>query len=327
MTSDILRTELHRDFSAAQAGDKRAYGRLMARTQGMVMGIALTHTRDVQLSQDIAQETFLRGWLRLSDISSAEGFLPWLRQVTRNQALDHFRSSRYREVALGPDDQRMLSQASSTATPEEHALDIELGDWLREAIDQVPTESREVLMLYQQVAALLDMTDASVRKRLQRARDALNQQFLQSFEGAARRAAPGSAIAAAVLAAIGGSGSTLAKAAGMGGAAKAGSFLASAGGVIAGLTAAVGAVFVGVFLEVRSVMGPMRTLQRRRAMVVNGVVYAALMAGFILALRWVKAEGWNRSEILTMSILVSILVIALAAHRAWLVKRDQTERG
>ena len=334
MTSDLLRSELQHDFAAARAGDKAAYGRLVARTQRAVTGIALAHTRDLPLSQDVAQETFLRGWLRLAEISSAESFLPWLRQVARNQALDHLRSGRYRETALSPDDHRLASQASSAATPEQHALQVDLGDWLREAIEQVPDESREVLMLYylegkrsQQVAALLDMSDASVRKRLQRARDALNQRFLQAFDGAVSAAAPGAGLASAVLLAIGGTGANVAKAAAVGGAAKVGgSLLTGAGAVAAGLLASIAAVFVGVFMEIRSVLKPVRSAVRRRALVLNGLLYAALMVGFILGLGWVKRLGWSDGETLAMSAAVSVIVIALALHRAWLIKRDKAER-
>ncbi|MGQ0798541.1 MAG: RNA polymerase sigma factor [Pseudomarimonas sp.] len=335
MTSDLLRTQLQQDFVAAQAGDKAAYGRLMARTQGVVTGIALAHTRDLALSQDIAQETFLRGWMRLSDIHSAESFLPWLREVARNQALDQLRARRYREVTLGDDPQGLADRASVTATPEQHVLDIELSDWLRDAIEHVPADSREVLMLYymegkrsQQVAALLDMSDASVRKRLQRARDHLSQQFLQAFDGALTRVAPGAGVASAVLAAISGTGSTLVKAAATSGVAKAGgSLLGGAGATLAGLMAAVAAVFFGVYLEIRSILAPMRSPARRRAVIVNGVVYAALMAGYVLALGWVKAQGWSGYQILAMAVAVAALIVMLALHRIWQSKRDAAERG
>src|SRR5690606_14567310 len=101
------------------------------------------------------------GWMWLSEIRSAESFLPWLREVARNQALDQLRSRRYRETTLGDDADGLADRASGTASPEQHVMDVELRDWLREAIEQVPEDSREVLLLYymegkrsQQVAAL-----------------------------------------------------------------------------------------------------------------------------------------------------------------------------
>ncbi|MCB1553248.1 MAG: sigma-70 family RNA polymerase sigma factor [Xanthomonadales bacterium] len=333
MTSDVLHAGIHRDFRAAQAGDKAAYGRLIEATQRMVMGIAMAHTRDRQLSEDITQETYLRGWTRLADITRAESFLPWLRQVARNQAIDHFRARRHREEALSPDDHRISGHSDATANPECHVLDVELSDWLRDAIEQVPEDTREVLLLFymegqssQQVAALLGMSDANVRKRLQRARALLNAQFEHTFADAAVRAKPGPALASAVLAALGGTGSTLAKAAVTGTAAKAGgSLLTGAGMLVAGLFAAIGAVFVGVWMEIRDVLRQVRSSARRRAMIVNGVVYAALMVGFILGLQWTRKLGWGGGETMLFSVVVSVLVVALALHRAWLIKRDKSE--
>lgn len=333
MTSDVLQASIQRDFSAAKTGDKAAYGRLIRTTQRMVTGIALAHTRDLHLSQDIAQETYLRGWQRLGDLSQAESFLPWLRQVARNQAIDHLRAGKYRETSLSPDDHRLSNRPDNSANPEQHALDTELNDWLREAIERVPEDTREVLMLFymegkssQQVAALLGMSDANVRKRLQRARDALNAQFLLRFSDAARKAAPGSGLASAVLIALGGGGSTLAKAASAGATAKATSGLLGATGLVAaGLAATIGAVFVGVWMEMRGLLKQVRSDRRRRAMIANGVIYAALMVGFILGLRWAKSLDWSKGETLTLSAMVSVVVIALAAHRAWLIKRDKSE--
>jgi RNA polymerase sigma factor (sigma-70 family) len=330
MSSDVLQASIQRDFAAARAGDKDAYGRLIVATQGMVTGIALAHTHDPQLSQDIAQETYLRGWMRLGDMSQAESFLPWLRQVARKQAIDQFRKRRHRETSVSPDDFRLTTHADVSAGPEQAALDTELTDWLRYAIDEVPEDTREVLMLFymegqssQQVAALLGMSDANVRKRLQRARSSLNDKFLRRFAAAARDAAPGSGLAAAVLAALGGAGSSVAKAAAASGTAKVGSaLLTGATGVIVGLAAVIGAVFVGVYLETRSLLRQVRSSGGRRAMIVNSVVYASLMVGFILGLRWVKSLGWSGGETMTLAVVVSLLVLALAVHRTWLIRRE-----
>lgn len=332
MTSDVLQASIHRDFVAAKAGNKEAYGRLINATQGMVMGIALSLTRDVSASQDIAQETFLQGWLRLGDLSQADSFLPWLRQVARNRSFDHFRSRRHREMSVSPDDHQLTNHSDTSAGPEQQTLDTELSDWLSDAMDEVPEETREVLMLFymegqssQQVAALLGMSDANVRKRLQRARAALNEKFMRQFADAATDAKPGSNLAAAVLVALGGAGSTVAKAAAAGGTAKAGSsLLAGAGGIAAGLAATIGAVFFGVYLETRSLLKRVRSARGRRALLVNGTFYALLMAGYIIALQWTKSLDWSGTETMLMAIVVSLLVIALAAHRAWLIKREKS---
>lgn len=333
MTSDVLQASIHRDFAAAKAGNKEAYGRLIMATQSMVMGIALSLTRDVHVSQDIAQETFLQGWLRLGDLSQAESFLPWLRQVARNRSFDHFRSRRHRETSVSPDDHQLANHSDSSAGPEQQTLDAELSDWLRDAMDEVPEETREVLMLFymegqssQQVASLLGMSDANVRKRLQRARSALNDKFMRRFAAVASDAAPGANLAAAVLLALGGAGSTVAKAAAAGGTAKLGSTLITGvSGAAAGLGAAIGAVILGVFIEIRSLRKRVRSTRGRRALLVNGLFYGVLIVGYIISLQWTKSMNWSRTETMLVAVVVSLLVIALAGHRAWLIKREKSE--
>lgn len=77
MTSTSL-IEIQDDLAASRSGDREAFGRLVARYQGMVHAVAYSHTGDAALSEDIAQETFLAAWQRLDRLRSPERFGPWL---------------------------------------------------------------------------------------------------------------------------------------------------------------------------------------------------------------------------------------------------------
>ena len=176
---DTLTIELSlRDaLPAAARGDQAAYGRVVALCQNAVTGIALAITRDVHASEDIAQEAFLKGWRQLATLKNPDSFLPWLREITRNLARDHLRAQRRRPMT-GETAEIALTLAADTApTPAEALLQTEQEAAAREVIAALPEDSREVLLLYyregqrsQQVASLLGITDAAVRKRLSRAR-------------------------------------------------------------------------------------------------------------------------------------------------------------
>src|SRR5690606_6663105 len=86
MPSATFTPILATDFIAAQAGDREAFARLVRATQKTVSSIALAVTRDVQLSEDIAQDTYVKAWQRLGTMHQADSFLPWLREVSRNAA-------------------------------------------------------------------------------------------------------------------------------------------------------------------------------------------------------------------------------------------------
>src|SRR5690242_7048347 len=80
---------------AAQRGDLAAYTRLVDAYRNLVCSVSLPIVRDVDASQEVAQEVFLAAWLSLPRLRNPDSFLPWLRQLTRNRAR-HFARTRRR---------------------------------------------------------------------------------------------------------------------------------------------------------------------------------------------------------------------------------------
>ncbi|MEG9860722.1 RNA polymerase sigma factor [Stenotrophomonas sepilia] len=197
---------LERELPAAASGCQHAYGRIVLACQNTVTAIALAITRDRQASEDIAQEAFVKGWQQLHQLRSSTSFLPWLRQITRNLARDWLRAQRGRpltgeaaEVAMG-----MAADPSPGAADRLQRVEEEIA--AEDIISTLPADSREVLLLYyregqrsQQVADLLGLSDAAVRKRLSRARALVRDGLLQRFGEFARSSAPSAAFATAVV--------------------------------------------------------------------------------------------------------------------------------
>lgn len=197
---------LERELPAAASGCQHAYGRIVLACQNTVTAIALAITRDRQASEDIAQEAFVKGWQQLHQLRSATSFLPWLRQITRNLARDWLRAQRGRpltgeaaEVAMG-----MAADPAPGAADRLQRVEEEIA--AEDIISALPADSREVLLLYyregqrsQQVADLLGLSDAAVRKRLSRARALVRDGLLQRFGEFARSSAPSAAFATAVV--------------------------------------------------------------------------------------------------------------------------------
>ena len=197
---------LERELPAAASGCQHAYGRIVLACQNTVTAIALAITGDRQASEDIAQEAFVKGWQQLHQLRSSTSFLPWLRQITRNLSRDWLRAQRGRplsgdaaEVALG-----MAADPAPGAADRLQRLEEEIA--AEDIISALPADSREVLLLYyregqrsQQVADLLGLSDAAVRKRLSRARAQVREGLLQRFGEFARSSAPSAAFATAVV--------------------------------------------------------------------------------------------------------------------------------
>ncbi|NIJ68680.1 sigma-70 family RNA polymerase sigma factor [Xanthomonas sp. 60] len=196
---------LHRELAAAVDGCQHAYGRIVQACQNTVTAIALAITRDLQASEDIAQEAFVRAWQQLAQLRNPSSFMPWLRQITRNLARDWLRTQRGRPLTGAAAELAIGMAADPAPAAAERLQRVEEEVAAAEIISALPEDSREVLLLYyregqrsQQVADLLGLSDAAVRKRLSRARAIVRDALLQRFGEFARSSAPSAAFAVTV---------------------------------------------------------------------------------------------------------------------------------
>jgi RNA polymerase sigma factor (sigma-70 family) len=325
MTSAALDAILEVDFPAAQRGDHDAFARLVRATQRMVASVALAVTRDVPLSEDIAQETYLIAWQKLAAMTDRDSFLPWLRQVARNRAIDQLRKRRYAELTLEHSDQRMAAVADE-ADPMDARKRAEQRELLAGALDEIPEDSREVLLLFyregqssRNVAELLGMSDGAVRKRLQRAREGLHAELLHAVGEVALRSAPGIAFTSSVLAPLA-AGPGVAHATGAAAAGSTGKWLL---GALGSVFAALGLVLAAVAWDVRIYLKKARNPAEHRALLQHGVVYGALMASYIGMLFWSKHANWSFTTTLRVSVGYSVAIFWLAMRRIRILRRHR----
>jgi RNA polymerase sigma factor (sigma-70 family) len=248
VNADALAALIEKQLPAAANGDRAAFGRIVAGCQNGITAIALAITRDVPASEDIAQDAFLSAWNHLPKLRNQSSFLPWLRQITRNLAHDHLRR-KYSEKRIDGDMDDILAVVADPTPDHPERLSRQQEEAVvADLIDELPEETREILLIYyregqssKQVASLLGMQDAAVRKRLSRARQSLAEGLLSRLGDFARSSAPTAAFTAIVVGSL--AFSQTAAAAGLAGAAG-----AAAGHGIGKLSAALagaGRLFLG----------------------------------------------------------------------------------
>ncbi|HEV7270113.1 RNA polymerase sigma factor [Pseudoxanthomonas sp.] len=315
MDTQAIELSLREALPAAAEGDHAAYGRIVALCQNAITGIALAITRDVQASEDIAQEAFVKGWRQLETLKNPDSFLPWLREITRNLARDHLRAQRRRPMT-GETAEIALTLAADTApTPAEMLLQTEQEAAAREVIAALPEDSREVLLLYyregqrsQQVAALLGITDAAVRKRLSRARQYVREELMARFGEFARTSAPSAAFASGVLGMLAAAAPPAAGAAVLGGGAAAGQGAlkvlgGSAGIATLGTVLGIAAVWLGIRRPLRDPLDARET----RALIAYGVFNTVLILAFMAGIHALKdVPGWIPHLLLTQAYFIGI---------------------
>jgi len=206
MNAQTLELMLQHELPAAARGSQDAYGRIVSACQNTVTAIAFAITRDVQASEDIAQEAFLRAWQQLDRLKNSTSFLPWLRQITRNLARDYLRTQHHKPMSGEAAELAINLTADPSPSPAEHLLRTEEEIAAADIISSLPEDARETLLLFYregqsslQVAELLGLSDAAVRKRLSRARGIVREEMLKRFGEFARSTTPGAAFTVLVV--------------------------------------------------------------------------------------------------------------------------------
>ena len=71
-------------LQASLAGDKNAFEKLVEKYQAIVCAITFSGTGRVDVSEELAQETFLNAWENLHQLRDLKGFRSWLYSIARN---------------------------------------------------------------------------------------------------------------------------------------------------------------------------------------------------------------------------------------------------
>ncbi|MCE5185964.1 MAG: sigma-70 family RNA polymerase sigma factor [Planctomycetaceae bacterium] len=201
-------TEEIRLLKACRNGDKSAFEQIVEKYQSMICAVTLGGTGRIDISEELAQETFLRAWLHLDELRDLNGFRVWLCAIARNLINNHYRKKQPKPLYPGEIDQ--LEDPSPT--PPERLIADEESRLLEQSIVRIPAEYREPLVLYYRqhqsvsaVAQALGLNESTVRTRLHRARIMLREDIASRLESTLQRTAPGKAFTRTVMLAVGSS--------------------------------------------------------------------------------------------------------------------------
>ena len=274
---------------ASLAGDRAAFGRIVERHQAAVCAITYAAAGKLHLGQDLAQETFLEAWRSLATLRDAERLRAWLCGIARHVVQAAFRRRGSDSTSDGdlPSDER---------TPEESAMGSEDVRLVWRALEGLPADYREPLLLFywedesvRRVGETLGLSEEAVRQRLSRGRKMVRREVEALIAEGTRRLRPGGAFTAAVVAALP-LGPREAAAAGAATvahstAAKVVGSLGSAGaGGLAGALVGIGGAFIGARASVEGTRSP-----RERRFMVRMVCVGVAFSVAMLALQAVAA--------------------------------------
>jgi RNA polymerase sigma factor (sigma-70 family) len=236
------------------AGDRQAFGQIVARYQSLVCALAYSATGSRSHSEDLAQETFLTAWRKLRELQEPGRLRAWLCGIARNIIHGDLRRLGRQPAHEADVLDNALELPSTEPGPSAEAVSNEEMAILWREVGRLPESYREPLILFyrehksvEHVAEALELTPDAVMQRLSRGRRQLQERMLAFVETTLQRTNPGPQFTLQVQAALpilAGTGS----AALAGTAAKSGG--AAAKGGLWGFLLAWAAPLVGVFAAI-----------------------------------------------------------------------------
>ncbi len=176
----------------AMAGDQQAFAMLYMRYYRRLCAYLRRFISDGELVQDIAQETFIRAQrvLCAGRYQESGRFFEWLRRIAYNYFIDQYRKARSRrwgtfsEMFEEEDRAKPLGSWDDTLLPDRRLIQKEQQRILRELLETLPPEQREVVirrffhgMSFRRIAeemnANINTTQGRLRYALKRMRKAL----------------------------------------------------------------------------------------------------------------------------------------------------------
>ncbi len=164
-------------------GDRRAFDHLVHRYEKELFGYLRNYLGDAEMAEDVFQQTFLQVHLKCEKFEPGRRVRPWLYTVATNQAIDfQRRNRRHRAVSLdraiggdsGDETGSLIDLLDSeNVSPAEEVTAIEQHEQVRQAVDELPEQTKQVVMLvyfqglkYREAAEVLDIPVGTVKSRL-----------------------------------------------------------------------------------------------------------------------------------------------------------------
>lgn len=157
-------------------GDRDAYRLLVRRYGDTLHGHALRMTGSHDEAADLVQRALVKGFRKLRTCREPERVGAWLFRILANLCKDHVRSPRRSDVSMS----QLAGVLRGGSDPESDAEGAEIRSRVWGALDALTPEQKEAFVLkhvegrsYEEIAAVMDLSVASLKMRVHRAREAL----------------------------------------------------------------------------------------------------------------------------------------------------------
>lgn len=187
--------ELAELVARAKGGDREALEAVLGAVAPSIHRFGLRMCRNVHDAEDVLQDTLVNVAKHLADFEGRSSLSSWVFALTRS-ACTRKRRGLKNQPPLSDD--HLVEMQDHAPTPEAHAANQELAAALGRALDALPDEHREVILLRdveglsaQEAAEALEVSVDALKSRLHRAREGLRAALRPLLEPSVARAPGG----------------------------------------------------------------------------------------------------------------------------------------
>jgi RNA polymerase sigma-70 factor (ECF subfamily) len=183
----------HGLLEATREGDEAAFGELVRRYRNQITNYIYRMTLDYETSVDLAQETFIRVYRAADRYQTSYAFSTYIYRIATNLAISELRRrKRRRMISLtgffqGHDrteEPSELDPPDANPLPDTVLVEGERREAVARAIATLPDKYRAPLVLrdveersYEEIAGILQMSEGTVKSRINRARSFLREKL------------------------------------------------------------------------------------------------------------------------------------------------------
>lgn len=177
-----------------QQGDKTAFDALVLKYQHRIGKLISRYVKDHSEVQDVAQEAFIKAYRALPRFRGDSAFYTWMYRIAINTAKNYLvaRGRRMPSTDIEAEEAEQFDGADGLkeyATPERMLLRDEIESTIFSALEHLPEGLRVAITLreieglsYEEIAEAMDCPVGTVRSRIFRAREAIDQQLRPLME-------------------------------------------------------------------------------------------------------------------------------------------------
>lgn len=172
-----------------QKGDRYAFDLLFSRYQHKILNLVSRYLKDPQDVEDVTQEAFIKAFRALPRFRGESAFYTWLYRIAINTAKNYLVARKRRPPstdidAADAEQYDVDSRLKEHGTPENELLREEIKKTVFDAIADLPDDLRTAIMLrelegmsYEDIAVTMDCPIGTVRSRIFRAREAIDEKL------------------------------------------------------------------------------------------------------------------------------------------------------